>query len=324
MMIPDEVPAFRFCQAKERGVLNNIMIETWGGLGDLATAEPAIRFAIKEFKGIDISVATWGFPEIFAHLGLKQVIDTSKNSYEKSDYYNFKSFNQVESLSGQFIRYPLMQRVDYASMALWGRTLPNSDKNLTFEPSSQDHEVACHLLEDHYLVIHPGRTWASRTMPKDWWDEIIESLGNEGIRPILVGSEFSDGVRGTVDVTTAGCLDLRGKMSIMESIALLQNAKVVLTNDSAPLHFAASGTAHIGFLATANHPDHITHWRKTDQGNVEWAWRMHNFAKSGMWELMPLLPNEDRVLSLGDVDETIMRSWLPKPLDVVNWTLEKL
>lgn len=62
-----EIPGIKTSQAVERGVEKNLIFKTWGGLGDQICAEPTLRFALKTFKGCDISLAS-EHPELFAHL----------------------------------------------------------------------------------------------------------------------------------------------------------------------------------------------------------------------------------------------------------------
>ncbi len=109
-----------------------------------------------------------------------------------------------------------------------------------------------------------------------------------------------------------------GKLSIMESVALLQTANVLLTNDSAPLHMAASGDAWIGFVATCKHPDMITHWR-----NGQWSWRMKNHGKGGIWDVLDHCPNKAETLEAENVGAELLTSWLPDPVAFANWALDK-
>ena len=126
------------------------------------------------------------------------------------------------------------------------------------------------------VVVHAGKHWPSKTFPKDWWDAVLAELKSRGFIPILIGADADDN-RSTVDVDPTGCLDLRNKTSLTESIWLTQQTKVLLTNDSSPLHMAVTGDAWIGFVATCKHPDYIKHWR-----NGQWSWRMENLGSWGV------------------------------------------
>jgi ADP-heptose:LPS heptosyltransferase len=319
MMPPQYLPSFRLEQATERGVARKVLIECWGGLGDIIVAEPAIRWAIENFDGFEFSVETW-FPELFQHLGLKKIYNTTKERADKTQYHVFKSMYPTPELVSEFVRYAGMQRVDYCAMALWGRQLPIEDRQIRLAPTLKDMQIIPALqVNRSTVVLHPGRTWQTRTMPKDWWDPIVKSLVSRGLRPLIIGAEWTDGKRGTVPIEVEGCLDVRGKLSMLETVAVLQGAGVVLTNDSAPLHMAASGDAWIGFLSTVNEPFCITHWR-----DGKWGHKMHDFAKGGMYQVKKTYPDTRDALFMNEIDDSIFRSWLPSTEEIVEWTMEKL
>lgn len=166
------------------------------------------------------------------------------------------------------------------------------------------------------VAIHPGKHWQSKTFPKDFWDRVIIGLKNRGLTPLIIGANADDN-RGTVDVDTAGCIDLRNRLSITESIWLLHRTAVLLTNDSAPMHMAASGNSYIGFVATCKHPDMITHWRKG-----QWQWRERNFGKGGIWDTVDYCPNKAEKVEVEFVEPKLLESWLPNPYEMADWAYE--
>jgi hypothetical protein len=122
-------------------------------------------------------------------------------------------------------------------------------------------------------------------------------------------------------VDTAGCTDVRNKHTVLETIWLLQQTKVLLTTDSSPLHMAASGDAWIGMVSTAKRPDLITHWR-----HGEFGWRMKNFSKSGCWEYLKedYGPNKPKGVDVSRVPDDVLRSWLPDPKEFAQWAVNKV
>ena len=319
------IPSFRRLLAEQRRNSHKILIHPCGGLGDEICAEPAIRWAIKEFKDkCDIYLLT-RHKELYQHLEFKKVFDENKHTPDLDNFYVFQSYADSSHLKFEFVNHMNTQCVDYASLIMFALQIPDPrDKCILLKPSASDYQrVSIRPLND--VVIHAGKTWQSRTIPPDFWADVILGLKKEGITPILIGSESSDG-KGYLDISAEGCLDYRGKLSVMETVALLHDSRVFLTNDSAPLHMAASSPwSWIGFIATAKHPDYISHWRKLPNLNrVEWAWRMQNFSKGGMWETMNTCPNNKNDIMLDKVDPELLRSWLPEPSEMVSWAKEKL
>jgi hypothetical protein len=312
---------FRTSIANQRQVQNNFLIKTWNGagLGDQICAEPTMRYALNQFKDCRISLAS-DTPEIFHHLKFHEVFDTKKVTPVDSNYLVFQTVYPGGHITNQFINQMTTNCVDYPSLVAFRCQLPVRDREVRLLGKEPIDFTALNHFKDypeHYVVVHPGQHWQSKTFPKDWWDAVIAELFVNGKTPIIIGNQMVGG-RGTVDVNASDCLDLRGKLSVLESIWLLQKAMVLLTNDSAPLHMAASGRAHIGYVATCKHPDLITHWR-----NGQWGWRMKNFGKGGLWEIINMSPGQANELSAEEVGEENLRSWLPDPREIVGWAVEK-
>lgn len=309
------IPSYRSGLAIQRGVEKNLMFKTWGGIGDQICAEPTLRYAFKKFKDCNISLAS-EHPELFSHLPWKNVYDLKKHQPFWDKYFVFETITSPNSdLTWQFFSHCLVNCVDFPSLCALRSQLPVEDRQIILTPGTPENLFIPH---DYHVFIHAGKHWPSKTFPKDWWDAVLYGLIKKGLTPVLIGADTDDN-RGTVDVNPEGCLDLRNKISINDSIWLLQKAKVLLTNDSAPLHMAASGEAWIGYIATCKHPDYITHWR-----NGVWQWREENLGLGGMWDLADYCPNSKQEITVDKIDEATLRTWLPEPEKVVQWTLSKL
>lgn len=311
-------PMFRVEYAIQKGVEKNLLFRTWGGIGDQICAEPTLRYALKKFPTCKISLAS-ECPEMFAHLKFEKVYDLRK---EKPNYESYLMFDTItppdeSNMVWLFFSHMLTNCVDFPSMCALRLQLPVEDKEIHLAsdvPKEWCDEMR--LKVENGVLVHAGRHWQSKTFPKDWWNRVLAGLRNRGITPVLIGGNADDN-RGTVDVDPEGCFDLRNKLSITESIWCLQRAAVLLTNDSAPLHMAASGRAYIGFVATCKHPDMITHWRKGG-----WQWREKNFGKGGLWEHTDFCPNQGKKVEMEYVDPKLLESWLPSPYAMSNWAIE--
>ncbi len=313
-----KMPEYRTALAIQREVERNLLFKTWGGIGDQICAEPTLRFAFSKFNGCEISLAS-EMPELFSHLPFKDVFDLKKHKPHEDRYLTFNTIvSPTTDLTWQFMSHCLINCVDFPSLCALRLQLPVKDREIILKPPTPTSSLENLPAFDKSVYVHAGRHWPSKTFPKDWWDAVITGLLRCGIVPVLIGGDTDDN-RGTVDVDTSGCVDMRNKLSISDSIWLLQRCQVLLTNDSAPLHMAASGNAWIGFIATCKHPDYIGHWR-----HGEWMWQEENLGKGGMWDLVDFCPNKEQEVSVEFVDEAILRTWLPEPMKVVEWTLNKL
>jgi hypothetical protein len=329
------LPIFRTTLAIQAGVEKKIMLKTWGGLGDQICAEPTLRWAVKTFKDIEVYLASEK-PFLFKHLDFKKVYDTRD---VVPHWGNFLCFDTIQppddsNLVWQFFSHLLTNCVDFPSMCAFRMQLPVQEREIIMKPSiAIDHYLHA-VVQKPTVLVHAGRHWMTKTFPKDWWDGVLSGLVNQGLTPILIGGDTDDN-RGTVDVDTSGCRDFRNKLTIEESLWLCQRATVLLTNDSAPLHMAATrnpddkmtGNTWIGYFATCKHWDYITHWRKPfdryPNEKLAWQWREENLSLGGMWDITNHCPNQEADVNVDKVDPEILRSWLPAPTSVVAWAKEK-
>lgn len=328
-----KLPAGRTTIAVRKGVQNNLLIRTWGGIGDQICSEPTLRYALKHFKDVKITLAS-ELPELFSHLKFHDVYDLRKESPIWDDYICFQTIAPLDDLVWQFANHMVTHCVDFTSICAFRMQLPVNDRVVKLEVPAPGmdtivrqtmHDIA--LNPENYVIVHAGRHWPSKTFPADWWNEALESIIDQQLVPILIGKEGVDKMdnQGTVQVDTRGCIDLRNKTSLLETIWLLQQSGVVICNDSSPLHMAVTGEAWVGCIATVKHPDFIFHWRKPlETGDAIWAWRQEALNVGGMWELFDALPNKKDKLDLDQCEETQLRTWLPDPKIIGPWCKEKM
>lgn len=321
MSVPAKfIPSFRQTVAMQQGKTKKLLFKTWGGLGDQICAEPTLRYALDMLTpyGYEISLDSMA-AELFQHLPFHKIYDHFKEPADESEFYVFHTICSDTDFFWEYVCHLYTHCVDFASLIALRCQLPLAYKEITLVPAHAHLAKIAPYLEKvpfrRRIALHPGKHWQSKTFPKWWWDRVIAKLIKHGFTPILIGGHQDDknGLRTTVDVDTRGCLDLRSKLSYMESVALLQEADVLLTNDSAPLHMAASGNAWIGFIALNKHPEFITHYR-----NGKFGWKMKNFGSGGVWETSHVL--SDVVVT--DIGENLEK-WLPEPEDFAFWAIDK-
>lgn len=326
MIVPaNMLPIYRIQQAFEKGTHDKIMFTSWGGLGDQACAVPVLEYAIKTLlkDKREIYLAT-DFPELFQHLGFTKIFPYSKltESGFASQFLILDTIVPATDILWSYVSHGLSHPVDFASICALRRQLPVKDKVINL-PDFSIPESLNDVDWSKAVVVHAGKHWPSKTFPKDWWDDVLSELVMYGLTPILIGRDLDDN-RGTVDVNPIKCLDLRGKTTLTEMIAILKKARVVLTNDSSPLHIAASGRAFIGFIASCKHPDFLYHWRN-DNGVVSFGWRMENLGRDGIWNHTDEGPlNKGGDISTEFLPEGLMNKILPSANSVAKWALLRI
>jgi len=250
----------------------NIHINVGGGLGDQIDAEPVIRYiAEKAYTGDNIRVRT-DFPELFGHLPVKIISQSEHIKLQRTDptiYYTMETLPSPESPLWQFLAQTLCHTTDFASISTLRRILSNDEKQIKLQVNpEEDLTTVLNGTDPKDLVlVHPGRGWASKTFPPEYWQAIIDGLHAKGL-PIAVIGRYLSTEQGLVDITVPeGVLDLRNMFSLSELIALISKARVIVSNDSAPIHIAGAFNNWIVLLPSCKHPDHVLPFREGKQNH---------------------------------------------------------
>jgi len=105
-------------------------------------------------------------------------------------------------------------------------------------------------LPDRFVAIGAGARYKGKMYP--FYDKVIKNLSKEGINTVLIGSkEDKESDKNIYD----SALDLRGKLSLRQSLYVLSKASVVVSNDSAVSHMARAVKTKVLMIYGATHPD---------------------------------------------------------------------
>lgn len=111
-------------------------------------------------------------------------------------------------------------------------------------PSAADYDHVRPLQQASYVCIAPTSVWFTKQFPATGWIELIRTLPNAP--PIyLLGAPADAAVceRIAQESGRANVQNLAGKLSLLQSAALLQQATMNYVNDSAPLHLCSAMNA---------------------------------------------------------------------------------
>lgn len=238
-----------------------IFIWSFGGIGDVICAEPVLRF-IRDtaYPEADIYVMTRN-PELYQHIPNIHLSD----KYPEGEFDAVYEMNTHFIEHGQFhaiVPHSLAHPIDWISMAIMGRQLTNEQKQIHLEYAEEDVQEALKIHGDleSLVLVHPGRGWETKTFPVSWWNQVIQGLLESGLKVGLIGKEVSD-AHGYVQVDSRGTIDFRDKLSLKGLIAIIARAKMVITNDSVPVHIAGAFDNHIILIPSCKHPDRIMPYR---------------------------------------------------------------
>jgi heptosyltransferase-2 len=92
------------------------------------------------------------------------------------------------------------------------------------------------------VVVSPGSVWATKRYPHTSYSKLISILNKAGrFDVVLTGSKDDVKIADEIKALTDGHVtDLTGKTTLKELASLLDLASLMITNDSGPMHIAAS------------------------------------------------------------------------------------
>lgn len=129
------------------------------------------------------------------------------------------------------------------------------DRHLEVKVDFEDINIAKKFIKKtkkRKVFLHLGASIYSKKWPIEYWQEIIEYLKKDEV--YIIGDEAP-----LEDLIKKNVTNLCSKTSLKQTIALLYNADILLTTDSAPAHLAA--VAKVPNIIVLYGPTNYHQWR---------------------------------------------------------------
>ena len=122
-------------------------------------------------------------------------------------------------------------------------------------PSAADFNSTARYKSVKYYTISPASLWFTKQFPPEKWAEVLK-LMNKDIPVMLLGSEADKDLCDDIIYRSgnSNAENLAGKLSFLESAALMKDALMNFTNDSAPMHFASAVNAPVAVVYCSTVP----------------------------------------------------------------------
>lgn len=113
-------------------------------------------------------------------------------------------------------------------------------------PSDSDFEEVFRYKPAPFICIAPASLWFTKQYPRDKWIEFINTV-HEDIHVYLLGSAADHPMCEEIiaSVKRKALHNLSGKLTFLQSAALMKDARMNYVNDSAPLHLATAVNAPV-------------------------------------------------------------------------------
>lgn len=188
---------------------------------------------------------------------------------------------------------PVKHEVDYyldLAYAVGAKHVRQPKLELALSPA--DRRFAQRFFADHKLDVrktigivpggakNPGQQMAIRRWPVEGFAAVARALAKEGWQIVLIGrSPGDDDVLPAMLQAVPDAVNAIGTTTIQQSAALMERCKVIVCNDSGPMHIAAAvGTPTVSvFGATDPH-------RKAPRGAKHlWVWKPIDCVRAEMF-----------------------------------------
>jgi len=300
--------------APEYKFKRNVCVQVSGGMGDVIDQEPVVRYvADVAYKGENIFIAT-SWPRLYEHLSDRVILSLPGASSPVSSLITFNAFPQTEDIAAKYLSHTMNHVTDYSSLSFLRRTLTSDERQIQLMSKQEEIDKMREIydrLED-LILVHAGASWPSKTFPTEWWLEVITNMVQSGLPVGLIGRKV-DASQGIVDVKVDGVIDFRNKTTIGELVSLISKCRVVVSNDSSPVHIAGAFDCGIVLIPTCKHPEHIAPCRNRSQ-----FWRQRWLYKKPMWTYYDSLPTNYTGSTIDGVPDEGIISFLPDPEEVVS------
>jgi len=132
--------------------------------------------------------------------------------------------------------YPSQKDSDYVKKFLFEREILNQEK---------------------MVAIAPGSVWNTKRWLAERYAELALLLANDGYEVWIIGGS-EDGVLGKTIVDSSQhkhVHDTTGKLSLLQSAELIRRSRILVTNDSAPLHIGVAMRTPVAAIFGATVPE---------------------------------------------------------------------
>lgn len=91
-----------------------------------------------------------------------------------------------------------------------------------------------------FIAIAPGSVWETKKYPAMYFAEICRFYAEKGVQVLILGSEAEKDTGELIrrESGSENILNLCGRLEILETILILKQVKLLISNDSAPAHMA--------------------------------------------------------------------------------------
>lgn len=140
-----------------------------------------------------------------------------------------------------------VHQVDRNLFLLTSLGIPVGDRRLSLTPPPREQNTAERLLaesgvgaETPFILLAPGASCAARRYPPERYAQVARLLAAESGMPLVVvgSARERELMKPIIEQNQTGVVSLVGRTSVPELAAVIAHARLVIANDSGPMHIA--------------------------------------------------------------------------------------
>ncbi len=173
----------------------------------------------------------------------KRFIRYKKGSLKRR-LYTYPFFRKFIDLSGYNVLLAYQETLKFLNIHLKHIQKPE----IILSP--EEIEKQKKFLPDRFIVLGAGARYKNKMYP--YFNEVSERFLEKGLSVVLLGSE--EDKRKDTSAYPEEVIDLRGSLSIRESLSVISLAELTVSNDSAIAHMSRAVSTPVLMIYGATHP----------------------------------------------------------------------
>ena len=142
-------------------------------------------------------------------------------------------FYTHRTAAGPAARHAIERYLDIAQFV----GLDRSPVHFVFPTNDDDRRAVATLLPDEpFAVLLPATNWPTKQWPIDKFASLVGPLKQMGLTSVLAGGPDADAMAPSLP----GVINIAGRTTLRELVAVLERASLVIANDTGPMHIAAA------------------------------------------------------------------------------------
>jgi hypothetical protein len=182
---------------------NALVVTSFAGFGDLLYLTPLVRVLAQTYATVDVWTRN---PEPFKNNPYVRALYRMDSFFAPDpwDFYFQDIYYASPSRNEKLKNFPQsnIHTVDFFTVNCINFVLRDHEKDMVLHWTKKDDEKALEVCRKHDLIpssqndanivtISPAVTWPSRTLPLEWYKELIARILDNGDKVVLIGKDIN-------------------------------------------------------------------------------------------------------------------------------------